>query len=131
MTRRRIRVSSRALGEREYLKVWVYESLDDMRADAAAFNGNPHSQGLGVTQCWADQSGRATSVLIRLWRGALSAEILSHEVHHAATAIYGAHQADRISRVDHLNHFNEPFAYLFSDLLGRLHGRLDALGYYE
>lgn len=62
---------------------------------------------------------------------AVKPEVHSHEMHHAVTALYGAHVPDRLSRRAHLNHYNEPFAYLYSDLLARLVDRLHALGYYD
>ena len=48
-----------------------------------------------------------------------------------ATQAAGAHTPDRVNRRAHLNHHNEPFAHLYSDLLARLVDRLYALGYYQ
>jgi len=129
--KRTITVSSRALGERCHVTVYVYDRLDDMRAAAEAYNSNDCSDVLAVTQARTDDTGRADSVLIRLARGHLGTRIVSHEMHHAATALYGSAVADRVSRTAHLNHHNEPFAHLYSDLLHRLVGRLYTLGYYS
>lgn len=126
-----IRVSSAALGERVSVTTYVYDTLTEMRAAASAYNGNDVAEALAVTQARTDQHGRTGSVLIRLVRGHLGTQIVSHEMHHAATALYGSVVADRISRRAHLNHYNEPFAHLYSDLLARLVDRLYALGYYE
>jgi S-adenosylhomocysteine hydrolase len=125
-----IRVSSRALGPRVHVRVCVYDDVHAMRAAADGFNGTTHVDALGVTQATVDRSGRAVAVIVRLAVGHLGTQVVSHEMHHAATALYGAHVGDRPSRAAHLNHFNEPFAHLYSDLLARLVGRLYALGFY-
>lgn len=125
------RVASSALGERETVYVHLYDDLDSMRRASTDFNGNDNSGALAVTQGWADQNGRMTYPLIRLVRGYVGTEIVSHEMHHAATALYGAHVGDRISRRAHLTHHNEPFAHLYSDLLSRLVDRLYAEGCYS
>lgn len=127
----RLRVASRALGERETVYVHVYDTISDMRAAGMAFNGNDQTDALGITQAWTDDNDRTTAVVVRLARGHLGTTVTSHEMHHAATALYGAHVADRPSRRAHLNHWNEPFAHLYSDLYGRLIEHLYSLGYYD
>ena len=131
MSCREITVSSRALGPRLYVRVCVYDTVTEMRDAAARYNGNDVSEAVGVTQALVDQDRRAGSVTVRLTRERLGATVVSHEMHHAATALYGAHVGDRISRTAHLNHYNEPFTHLFSDLFGGLVRRLYALGYYD
>jgi len=126
----KIRVSSRALGPRLFVTVLVYEDVDSMRRAATAYNGADHHQTLGVTQVISDRSGRARSVLIRLVRGHLGTQIVTHEMHHASTALYGAEVGDRISRATHLNHYNEPFAHLHSDLTHHLVDCLYRRGFY-
>lgn len=130
-TMRHVTVASGALGEREEVHVHIYETLSDMRSAAHAFNGSDVSEALGVTQIYSDENDRAAFVVVRIVRDHLGTEIVSHEMHHAATALYGAHVGDRISRRAHLNHHNEPFAHLFSDLLSCLVRRLYRLGYYD
>ena len=119
---RRVRVASSALGEREVVYVHVYDTLEEMRAAAEAWHPEVPSQdgAFGITQACLDEDGRATVVVVRLAQGWLTPEIVAHEMHHAATALYGAHAGDRISRRAHLNHHNEPMAHLFSDLYGNL-----------
>jgi hypothetical protein len=129
---RTIRISSRALGPRVYVTVKVYDTVAELRRASTAYNGSPHDDSLGCTQVTVDgPNQRTTSVIVRLASGHLGTQIVVHEMHHAATAWYGAHVGDRISRVAHLNHFNEPFAHLQSDLTCRLVDRLYELGYYE
>lgn len=127
---RTITVSSRALGPRLRVTVKVYDDVEAMRRAGQAFNGNDQTGALGVTQCSVDEDGRTTSVIVRLTRDHLGTQILGHELHHAAAALYGATLPETIRSRDHLNHFNEPFAHLFSDLLARLVIRLYDLGYY-
>ena len=128
---RKIVVSSRAMGRRDKVTVLVYDTLAEMRAAASAYNGTDNHDSIGVTQvaCWV-QTGRTKSVIVRLARDYIGTLVISHEIHHAATALYGAHVGDRISTARHLTHCNEPFAHLFSDLLARLVDRLYELGYY-
>jgi hypothetical protein len=128
--RQTICVSSRALGPRVSVTVYVYDTVEAMRTAASAYNGTNQDDSLGVTQCRTDENGRVGSVLVRLVRGHLNTQIVVHEMHHASTAWYGAHVGDRVSRRAHLNHYNEPFAHLHSDLTQHLVDRLYELGYY-
>lgn len=130
MPARRIRVYS---GGHE-VTVWIYPTREAMLTAAKRYNGSQlEGDTGGVTQATRyNETGRLHSVLIRLHEGNLGTEVVCHEMHHAATAIYGSTvQGDRISRASHLNHWNEPFAYLYSNLLSRLVRRLYALGYYD
>lgn len=117
---RRIRVASSALGEREVVYVHVYPDLASMQAAAEAWAGIDARGAEGVTQAIVNDDGRAQVVVVRLAATHLTHQIVSHEIHHAAVALYGAHIGDRVSRRAHLNHHNEPMAHLFSDLYGRL-----------
>ena len=130
--KRLIRISSRALGEPVHVRVYVYDDLGHLRRDMTAFSGNADdddNRTLGATQAWSDsETGLVAKVLVRLHRGHLGTQIITHELHHASTALYGAHVGDGDPQ---LNHANEPFAHLHSDLCHRLVGRLCALGYYD
>lgn len=129
---RTITVSARIAGDREAVRVIVYDTRDEMIAAAQRYNGDTFEPDIiGVTQARVDERRRTVGVIIRLWRECLGTRVVSHEMHHAVTALYGAHVPDRLSRRAHLNHYNEPFAYLYSDLLARLVDRLHALGYYD
>ncbi len=108
----------------------IYDTLVELQAAGQAYNGNDQTGVAGLTQSWGDAQGRSLGIIVRLARGRLSTQVVSHEIHHAATAIYGSTVGDRISRQAHLNHYNEPFAHLYSDLLSRLVNRLYELGYY-
>lgn len=130
MGHRVVTVSSRALGPRRHVRVVIYDTLPELQAAGQAYNGNDQTGAAGLTQAWTDSRGRTGGVIVRLARGYLGTRVVSHEIHHAATAIYGSMVGDRISRQAHLNHYNEPFAHLYSDLLGRLVDRLYELGYY-
>lgn len=129
---RRIRVSSRALGPKLTVTVLVYDDLADMQRAASAWNGEDQSEAAAVCHYSSSiKTNRVVSVLVRLARSRLGTEVVVHEMHHASTALYGAHvRGERISRLAHLNNHNEPFAYLHSDLVRGLVDRLYALGYY-
>lgn len=90
MTSRRIRVSSRALGESRRVIVHVYDSVSEMRQAARSFNGLDTPDAVGVTQAYCTSDGLVTVPVIRLARDHLGTQIVSHEVHHAAAAIYGS-----------------------------------------
>lgn len=109
--------------------VFLYDTVEQMRREADAFNDLEHPDVFGVTQCYIDEDRRAICVLVRLARTHLGTEILVHEMHHASTALYGAHLGERISRRAHLNHHNEPFAHLHSELTSRLVDQLYHCGY--
>lgn len=129
-----IRVSSRALGPRLTVYVYVYETVNEMRRAATAYNGAPHTDSLGVTQVTTDSLGkdaRVNSVTVRLARNHLGTRVVVHEMNHAAVAWYGSTVGARISSRAHLNQANEPLAHMASDLTGRLVDRLYALGYYD
>lgn len=137
MTGRRIRVSSRALGPRYLVTVWVYDTVDELRRASHRWNGTWSPDAVGLTQVsvWDDGHGnptdRAQTVIVRLTVGHLGTQVVAHELHHATAALYGSHIASqRISRPAHLNHYNEPFAHLFSDMMRKLVDRLWELGYY-
>ena len=131
MKPRKLKITSNALGEIETVTVLIYDTVQQMRDAASEFNGSDQGEALGVTQAWVDGNLRADRIVIRLARGHLGTQIVTHELHHATTAIYGAHVGDRISRVAHLNHYNEPFAHLFSDMARDLVDQLHAAGYYD
>lgn len=127
---RLIRVSSRALGPRLGVRVYVYDTPGALRAAASGFNGNDHEDTLGATQAYTDREGRARVVVVRLTSAHLGTQIVSHEMHHAATALYGAHLDDDTPVRHVLTHYNEEFAHLFSDLMHHLVDALYRHGYY-
>lgn len=126
--RRLIRVSSRALGERVGVRVYVYDDVEHLRRDMESFNGSDPSGTIACCQAWT--WGSDIRVLIRLAVGHLGTRVVAHEMHHAAAALYGAHVGARLT-TGVLTHWNEPFAHLFSDLLASLADRLWAFGYYD
>lgn len=108
----RIRLASHATGEERVAWVYVYPSPWHVVAAAHRFNGSTFEPDtLAVTQAWADESGRVTEPIIRLPATRLGSQILSHEIAHAATAIYGSSSIN-----EPLDHANEPLAHLVSDL---------------
>lgn len=131
--KRLIRLSSRALGDLVRVRVYIYDDADEMRRAAAAFTGDlgcldPEAQ--GFTQAWTTTDGRAGLCTMRLARDHLGVEVITHEMHHATAALYGATLPDTINAREILSHFNEPFAYLHGELVRKLCSRLYSLGYY-
>lgn len=129
MSARRIRVQSNG----HEVTVWIYPTRESMLTAATRWSGNHFEDDTGaVTQAAVDSTTReAVTVVVRLYEGALGTEVVCHEMHHAATAIYARLLPEKIVTADEFNHYNEPFAYLYSDLFSRLVRRLYALGYYD
>jgi hypothetical protein len=132
VSKRLIRLSSRALGDPCHVRVYVYDDLEHMRRDAVAFTGDQeNADAMAVTHRWHDEQGRTSLITMRLWRGCLGTEVVTHEMSHASTALYGATLPDKVDRDEVFTHYNEPFAYLHGELTRRLVDRLYALGYYD
>lgn len=134
-----IRVSSTATGERRHVRVYVYDTIEQMRAAATRFNGNDFAGAAAVTQSYRrvryDIDGRriarASTIIVRLCRERLGTTVVVHEMNHAAVAIYGSSLNGNELAIDVLDNANETLAYLQSDLTGSLIRRLYALGYYD
>ncbi|UVF60408.1 hypothetical protein SEA_MEYRAN_56 [Gordonia phage Meyran] len=139
MSARLIRVSSRATGERREVRVWVYDTLAEMRAAGTRFNGHDFSNAGGITQQYSrvrtDTDGRriahASTIIVRICRQRLGTTVVVHEMNHAAVSIYGSSLRGNELAIDVLDNANETLAYLQSDLTGALVRRLHDLGYYE
>ena len=131
MGSRLIRVSSRALGEPRRCIVRVYDTCTEMCEAGTRFSGNDLANSAGITQAYLDADKRVTVPVVRLARGRLTTQVVSHELHHAATAIYASTLAPDTLAVDVLTHHNEAFAHLFSDLLARVAASLYRFGYYD
>ena len=125
-----ITIESEALGVPRAMIVTVYDTLRGLRCAATKFNHvGGHSTTFGVTQLWSyDDEPTNVVPVVRLCRDYLGSRIVSHEVHHAATAIYGAFIGTSDPR---LTHYNEPFAYLYSDLFAKLVDTLYEMGAYH
>lgn len=131
MAARLIRVSTRRTGRRRAVRVWVYDTVQELRDAGEAYNGNDTSHALGLTQVTVDQDGRPVTITVRLARGHLNSEIVTHECVHAAMALYRSDltPADTLAS-DIMHHYNEELAHLVSDITARLVDRLYAHGYY-
>lgn len=136
---RRIRVQSSALGFPARVDVYVYPTLEAMRTAAKRYSPTEtFDDAYGVTHCTTIQrihpdqnAGPITArPIIRLHAGNLGTEAVAHEMIHAATAIYGAHLDPDTPARDVLHNHDEPFAYLYGELLRRLVNRLYHHGYY-
>lgn len=139
MGARLIRISSRATGERRHVRVYIYDTIEEMRAAGERFNGGDLSTAGGVCQSYqtisidehGNETPKHTLLIVRLVKDRLGAAIICHELNHAATAIYGSTLDPEVRAVDVLDNANETLAYLHSDLTERLVNRLYDLGYYD
>lgn len=137
---RLIRVSSRALGRRSTVRVYVYDTVEGLRAAATRFSPETDfSQAAGTAQSYQririDSDGTEATLkspyIVRLWRERLAAAVVTHELVHIAQQIYGDTLAEGVLAEDVMHAGNEPFAYLVSDLVDGLVDRLYDLGYYD
>lgn len=137
---RKIEVSSRATGRREFVTVYVYDDVEDLRRAAHRFNGLDNPRVLGVCQATRlrtqDRDGHlgkvfSQGVIVRLAVPYIRTSYIVHEMSHAAAAIYGQSLRGDERAVDLLHHHNETLAYLHSDLTTSLVDRMHKLGYYD
>lgn len=139
MTATLIRVSTRRTGSRETVRVWVYDTLEELRAAAQRFApDDDFTDTLGVCQTYRTE--RLTDgewhkvrepLIVRLWRERLGTRIVTHEMSHAACELYGRTLPDDALAAEHLDNANEILAHLHSDLTVALVDRLYALGFYD
>lgn len=140
------RVTTRHSGRRRAVTVKVYDELADMQAAAEAYArrtgtsppgnfGDAH----GVTHTFqvmtigpdgAVEAQPEGAALIRLWRQRLGTGVVTHEVAHAAAAIYEQDWLPAHGPI-HDNLANEEtFCYLIGDLASRIVKRLYHYGMY-
>lgn len=114
----RFTVSDRLHEERVTAHVRVYATRAELHAAAHEFNGNAHDDDTrAVTQAYANRDDTWVLPIVRVHLdddGTVPLEVLVHEMHHASTAIYGTLPR---SLAEPLTHYNEPFAYLHSNLV--------------
>lgn len=128
MPARRIRVYS----DSHEVTVWIYPTREAMLTAATRYTGEVFPANLGgCCQQTHDENGLTYTILVRLSADNLALDVVCHEMHHAATALYGSTLPEDTTAREVLTHANEPFAYLYSNLLSRLVRRLYALGYYD
>lgn len=131
MSETTIRLSSRAIGERRRVIVHVYRDAEALRAAARRWNPDQDwSDTVGACHAYVDEAGAVTVPVVRLCRQHLGMGVISHELHHAASGIYGSTLTTEPAAAV-LTHFNEPYAHLFSDLARRLVVALHEHGYYR
>lgn len=118
----RFSVSSTATGDRRSALVHIYDTAEEMRAAARAFDGSlTFTESLGVTHGFAGwapaDEHRRHLTLVRLCRPHLDTHIIAHEMVHAASSIYLFQQVGEGDLAeDHIHVGNEIHAHLVSDL---------------
>ena len=109
--------------------VAVYDTLRGLRWASTKFNhDSENSEAIGVTQLMLYDDPTLVVPVVRLCRNHLGSRVVSHEVHHATSAIYGAFTG---SSAPGLTHYNEPFAHLYSDMFAELVDALYGIGAYD
>ena len=129
-------VSSTATGKRRSVVVFVYDTRAEMFAAANAFRpgsaeGDVGALCHGLSGVAPPPPHRRVLAIVRLHRGQLGVQTVSHEMAHAAAQIYCFDKVRRYSSaLAHIHAGNEPLAYLVGDLTGRTYENLHRLGYY-
>lgn len=141
------RVTTRFSGRRRAVTVKVYDDLDAMRAAADAYatrNGTspPGNFGdaHGITHAFQTmtigpdgevQSTAEAAALIRFWRQRLGTGVVTHEVAHAASAIYEQDWLPDHGPIHETMDNEEVYCYLIGDLASRIVKRLYHYGMYQ
>lgn len=139
------RVSTRHSGVRRIVRVTVYPDVERLRQVAHRYR-SPYaytdpdlfSRALAVTHAveiyhiGADGSEKRSPVAahIRLFEGALGTGVVTHEVTHAALAIYGQDCLEKEGPVHEDLPQEEILCYLVGDLAARIVNKLYEFGYY-
>ncbi len=138
------RVSTRHSGTRRFVRVSVYSDASSMRRAALRHSqregyirqdeyekahGVTHS--VDVLHIGADGSVRRspTAAHIRMYDGALGTGVLTHEVVHAAMAIYNQDCLEDGPVHEEMDR-EEILAYLVGDLAARIVNKIHEFGYY-
>ncbi|TFD27500.1 hypothetical protein [Cryobacterium cryoconiti] len=134
MSAERFTISSRATGIRRTVVVFIYDTVEELKAAAFTFNGFVcDDNAAAVTQGWGYHHGRPellpVSAVVRMHHGMIDAEVVAHELAHAAMGIYMADRVCWHSRARaHFSLANEPFAYLLGQLVSMATYHLHRLG---
>jgi len=147
MTRRHWTISTELSGKTREIEVYLYDKVSHMRAAATRwdrsestayridFQPDKYDRALAVTHSFSRvaiapdgaETPHPRVVILRLVRGFLTPEIVSHEVVHIAQHLYGLDMYERQGGAehDHWNASNEPFAYLYGGLFAVVAEMLD------
>ncbi|MGY5764972.1 hypothetical protein ACXET9_07225 [Brachybacterium sp. DNPG3] len=109
--------------------VVVHRTGAQMRRAARAWNGDDHpADVLGVTHGFSAENN--PQAVVRLSEEHLTRRVIDHELVHAAQAIYGHDFGQFITAhpLDHWTHYNETFAYTFTELQHLMYAALAGNG---
>src|SRR5690606_15381779 len=145
--KRSFMVSTRHSGRRRFVRVTVYDEVEDMRVAASldtkrtgTYREGHFDDAHGVTHSFRgiriDSSGRGvgrgpTAANIRLHRRALGTSVVTHEVCHAAITIYEQDCEREQGSIHDEMDAEEVLCYLVGDLAARIVSRLYVYGYYD
>lgn len=129
----RFQISTRRSGEYRTVRVCVYDNLGQLRNHAEAW-GRKYSdaplgyfdEALGVAHR-RNGTKRTSAGIIRLWRGALGAGLIAHEVTHLALGIYQHDCNKSLHKIEN----EEILCYLIGELNAKLCAALWKRKFYE
>jgi len=118
-------------GPRRYFHMFVHNGLDEMRAAALAYNGDPVEDALAVCQpapvrerladdgeTWEQTEPAHFGGIIRFVDGHVTTEIVAHELTHAALVIYRMDINPDVRLGNGCRLREEHLAYITGDLIG-------------
>jgi hypothetical protein len=142
------RVSTRKSGARRFVRVSVYDNPEELRRAAdrytkrvGVYAAGEFKEAHGVTHSFErllvtsegelESPENSTAAHIRLHKDALATVVVTHEVAHAALAIYNQDVLRRDGPVHQDMENEEIICYLIGDLSARVVDRLYRYGLYE
>lgn len=131
-------------GPRRYIRVYIYETLEEMIAAATLYNSNQNfSDAVAcyqgpyfrekfdeVTKTWVNLTDPHWAGLIRMYRARVETEVVVHECLHAATAIYRTDVNKNIDLGVDCSPREEHLCYIVGDLTASVATKLHELGFW-
>lgn len=112
-------------GQRRTVKVHIYDAQRDMVEAGRKWNGDPALSDRTAALVQAHMGHHNPQAIARFCTEHLQANIIVHEMVHAAQAIYRwDHPEIDHPASEHFTHYNEQFAHLVSDLYDGMMSKL-------
>lgn len=124
----KFQVSTQHLSDKRVVKVFIYDSLEDMRRASKDWNGEEHNDAYAITNKYTiyKDSGMGVAgvpkVVIRLVKDYCRPEIVAHEIAHATIYLFLSDRY-RLDDIDNIE-YEEKFCYIYGDLFCKINRKL-------
>lgn len=109
-----LRVATSRLGVRHVIHLHMFATQRDM---LTAAGHNPDTdEAEAVTAAWIDDERQIDRLVVFMSEEHSYNVVVSHEMLHCATALYGATLPPDAHAIDHLTHYNETLTHLHTEL---------------